>query len=264
MAFVIQGAGARALGPGGGGLGYGADTVGVGGGLPRSLAIKFDIYSNSGEGINSTGIFTGGRSPTIRQPGLSGGFPDKSITLDGSGIDLHSGHPFAVSLGYDGATLTETITDTVTSATFTTSYAVNIPGLVGSDVGYVGFTGGTGGLSAVQDILSWTFQTTIDKHNVQPTVSGSSFAGSATLALSAPAASDPVAASTPQAMLLVQSAGATVDDGAILLPAVEDDWIDAMVDSGEEESDSTVDAYFEDLGDGDGDLLDVLASDAGS
>src|SRR4029453_5115328 len=40
--------------------------------------------------------------------------------------------------------------------------------LLGSDVGYVGFTGGTGGLSAVQDLLSWTFQTTIAKHDVQP------------------------------------------------------------------------------------------------
>src|SRR5207248_1959218 len=99
MAFVIQGDGPKALGPAGGGLGYGADTVGVGGGLPRSLAIKFDIYNNSGEGINSTGIFTGGRSPTVRQVGLGAGFPDKSVTLDGTGINLASTHPFAVTLG---------------------------------------------------------------------------------------------------------------------------------------------------------------------
>ena len=71
MAFVIQGVGNKALGPGGGGLGYGSDTVGGGGGLPRSIAIKFDVFNNAGEGINSTGIFTGGRSPTIRQPGLT-------------------------------------------------------------------------------------------------------------------------------------------------------------------------------------------------
>jgi hypothetical protein len=161
FAFVIQGDGPAALGPPGGGLGYGADTVGVGGGLARSLAIKFDLFNNSGEGTNSTGIFTGGRSPTIRQPGLGAGFPDTSIDLTGTGIDLSSGHPFAVTLSYDGTTLTEAIRDTVTSATFTTTYAVNIPGLVGSDVGYMGFTGGTGGLSAVQDILSWSVQTTI-------------------------------------------------------------------------------------------------------
>jgi hypothetical protein len=161
MAFVIQGDGAGALGGPGGGLGYGSDHVGGPLGLPRSLAIKFDIYNNSGEGIDSTGIFTNGRSPTVRDPALAPGFPDTSIDLTGTGIDLHSGDPFRVDLTYDGTTLTETITDTVTHATFTTTYAVNIPGLLASDVGYMGFTGGTGGLTAVQDILSWTVQTTI-------------------------------------------------------------------------------------------------------
>src|SRR5262249_57363279 len=112
------------------------------------------------------GIFTGGRSPTVRQFGLGAGFPDTSVDLTGTGIDLQSGHPFTVTLGYDGTTLTETIKDAVTGATFTTSYVVNIPGLVGSDVGYVGFTGGTGGLTAITDISAWTFQTTIPKHDV--------------------------------------------------------------------------------------------------
>jgi hypothetical protein len=162
MAYVIQGVGPNALSIGGGGLGYGLDFPDPNfRGIARSLAIKFDLFDNAGEGINSTGIFTDGRSPTVREPGLASGFPDTSVDLTGTGIDLHSGHVFRVNLGYDGTTLTETITDTVTSAAFTTTYLVNIPGLVGSDVGYMGFTGGTGGLSAVQDVLSWTVQTTI-------------------------------------------------------------------------------------------------------
>jgi hypothetical protein len=164
MAFVIQGVGPTALGGAGGGLGYGADFIGGPAGITRSLAIKFDLFDNSGEGVNSTGIFTDGRSPTLRQPGLSAGFPDKSVNLNGTGIDLHSGHPFRVALAYDGTTLTETITDTVTNATFTTSYVVDIPGLLGSDLGYVGFTGGTGGLTAVQDILAWTYTTTFQRN----------------------------------------------------------------------------------------------------
>src|SRR5262249_2573082 len=93
--------------------------------------------------------------------GLGAGFPDTSIDLTGTGIDLHSGHVFKVNLAYDGAILTETITDTVTNATFTTTYEANIAGLVGSDVGHMGFTGGTGGLTAVQEILAWTVQTTL-------------------------------------------------------------------------------------------------------
>src|SRR5207249_2420728 len=83
LAFVLQGDGPTALGPAGGGLGYGADFVGGGGGLPRSVAIKFDIYNNSGEGTDSTGIFTGGRSPTVREFGLGAGFPDTSVDLTG-------------------------------------------------------------------------------------------------------------------------------------------------------------------------------------
>src|SRR5207248_7566185 len=125
MAFVIQGDGPAALGPPGGGLGYGSDHIGGSLGLPHSMAIKFDIYDNSGEGINSTGIFTGGRSPTVRLPGLSPDLPDTSVSLDGTGINLSSGHPFTVTLSYDSATLIETITDTVTNASKTLSYSVN-------------------------------------------------------------------------------------------------------------------------------------------
>ena len=61
---------------------------------------------------------------------------------------------------YDGTTLKVTITDTVTQATATQSYAVNIPSLVGGNTGYVGFTGGTGGLTAVQKLLNWTYSPT--------------------------------------------------------------------------------------------------------
>ncbi len=165
MAFVIQAdpRGASALGPSGGGLGYGPDNPGGNGNTPgvivNSLALKFDLYSNAGEGINSTGIFSGGRSPTIRDPNLGTVdplHPDQSIDLTGSGIDLHSGHTFQVTLTYNGTTLTETILDTVTNATFSHDYLVNIPGIIGSTTAYVGFTGGTGGLTAVQDVLSWT------------------------------------------------------------------------------------------------------------
>jgi hypothetical protein len=172
MAFVLQGVGPTALGPPGGGLGYGSDTVGAGGGLPHSVAIKFDVFDNAGEGFNSTGIFTGGRSPTVRDPSLSPDFPDTSISLNGTGIDLTSTHPFTVTLAYDGATLTETITDAVTNASKVLTFAVNIPALVGSDVAYVGFTGGTGGLTTVADVQSWTFQTLLPARALQTTVSG--------------------------------------------------------------------------------------------
>jgi hypothetical protein len=155
FAFVIQGSSATALGFTGGGLGYGSDTPGGPQGIPHSLAIKFDLFNNAGEGTDSTGLFTNGDSPTV---GVNSS--DVSIDLTGTGIDLHSQDVFSVTLSYTGTTLTETITDTVTKATFTHAYTVDIAALVGSDVGYVGFTGGTGGLTSVQDIQSWTYQAT--------------------------------------------------------------------------------------------------------
>src|SRR5262249_10172662 len=80
MAFVIQGVSPTALNStgGGGGLGSGSDHVGGPIGIPRSLAIKFDLFDNSGEGINSTGIFPRGRSPTGRPLGPSPTLPPQT------------------------------------------------------------------------------------------------------------------------------------------------------------------------------------------
>ena len=146
ITFVIQNAGTTAIGPAGGGLGYGPDTLGGTAGIPTSVAIKFDLYSNAGEGTNSTGLYTNGASPTT-----------PATTLGGN-VNLHSGDVFNVHLTYNGTTLTMTINDaTVPADTFTTSWTVNIPSTVGANTAYAGFTGGTGGQTATQDILSWTF-----------------------------------------------------------------------------------------------------------
>ena len=48
--------------------------------------------------------------------------------MTSSGVNLHSGDTMAVHLAYDGATLTMTITDTATTASFTASKVINIPG----------------------------------------------------------------------------------------------------------------------------------------
>jgi len=34
---------------------------------------------------------------------------------------------------------------------------VDIPAALGATTGYVGFSGGTGGLTAIQEILTWTY-----------------------------------------------------------------------------------------------------------
>jgi hypothetical protein len=143
--FALQANSTAALGVAGGPLGYGLDTSTGTGGIPNSVAVKFDLYNNFGEGIDSTGLYINGASPTI-----------PFVDMTGSGIDLHSGDVFNVRVFYDGASLNMTITDTVTNAVFTHSWTINIPTTIGATTAYAGFTGGTGGITATQNILTWT------------------------------------------------------------------------------------------------------------
>ncbi|MBV8674915.1 MAG: chitobiase/beta-hexosaminidase C-terminal domain-containing protein [Acidobacteriaceae bacterium] len=136
--FAIQNSSPSAVGGLGVNLGYGS--------IPHSVAVKFDLFNNAGEGTDSTGLYTNGATPTV-----------PATDLTSSGVNLHSGNTMAAQVVYNGTTLTMTITDTVSKASFTTSWNVNIPAAVGANTAYVGFTGGTGGLSAIQDILSWSF-----------------------------------------------------------------------------------------------------------
>jgi Legume lectin domain len=145
--FTIQNSNVTALGSYGAGLGYGKFST-LTAFIPMSVAIKFDLFNNSGEGTNSTGLYINGAPPTVPATTFTGG------------INLHSGDIFQVQMSYSASTLTMTITDlTVPANTFTTSFPINIPATVGGNVAFVGFTGGTGGQTATQEILTWTYST---------------------------------------------------------------------------------------------------------
>jgi hypothetical protein len=121
----------------------GADQSGLGyGGIMSSVALAFDLYTNP----NSVGLYTNGAFPTGSQTG--------------TGLSFASGHPFNVSVTYNGTTLAMTMTDTVTKASFSNSWAINIPSTVGGNTAYVGFTGSTGWVVANQYVSSWTYATT--------------------------------------------------------------------------------------------------------
>jgi hypothetical protein len=147
ITFTIQANAPTALGPSGGGLGYGPTYPGQTPGIAHSIAVKFDVYNNAGEGTDSTGLYTNGASPTV-----------PAIDLTSSGIVLANGDTISAHIAYDGTYLYLTLQDPVSGGVYTGRFAIDIPRTIGASTAYVGFTGGTGTLIASQKILTWTFR----------------------------------------------------------------------------------------------------------
>ena len=116
MTFTIQNAGPTVLGGSGGWLGYAP--------IASSVAVKFDLYNNAGEGVDSTGLYVNGAVPYV-----------PAIDMTSSGVDLHSGDVFNVHMVYDETTLSMQITDASTQQSFATNWTIDIPGHGGSDNG---------------------------------------------------------------------------------------------------------------------------------
>ena len=145
------------------GLGYSGSTGDVGGqiaGLFSSAAVIFDVFNGSGD---LTGLYTNGANPV-----------GSSIDMTSSGRLLRSGNPLNVTLAYNGTTLTMTIMDTKTKASFSKSWTIDIPATVGGSTAYVGFTGATGwasanpGVTSVQNVVSWTYATSQARTSAVP------------------------------------------------------------------------------------------------
>ena len=142
--------GASALGDAGPGLGYE--------GLNNSFAVKFDA-ADPYDGVSGTGIYYGGTDPVTNPVA-----PSVDEPLAGTGINFNAAanaatpHTFHASLTYDGSSLSETLTDLTTGATYSHLYGnVNIPAAVGGTTAYVGFGGGDDGRHAIEDITNWTY-----------------------------------------------------------------------------------------------------------
>lgn len=106
-------------------------------GFLNSIALAFDQFFVA----NSIGLYTGGADPQGSQIA--------------TGLNFASGHAFTVALTYSGTTLSLLMTDTVTAATFSHSWTIDIPGAIGNTVAYAGFTGGTGGAVSIASITAW-------------------------------------------------------------------------------------------------------------
>jgi hypothetical protein len=138
MAFVLQNdpRGAAALGGAGGSLGVSA--------ISPSWELEFNIYTGNADGAGYN-IFTNG---------------NVGVTTIIPGINMtngDNGDPIGVNMLYLNGQMTMTFTDYVTTVSYTTNFAANIPAGVDGQTAYVGFTGADGGSSAIQTITDFSF-----------------------------------------------------------------------------------------------------------
>ncbi len=156
MVWQNSSSGAHARGSTGGGLGYG--------GITPSAAVEINIYNGHTIGTNYA---TGGATGTY---------------LDSSPVNPASGDPIAVTVTYDGVSmLTETMLDTTTNQTYTTSYPIgDLATTVGGESAYIGFTGGDGGVTSTQKISNFSYSLI----SILPTSTALSVSNGATVDLS--------------------------------------------------------------------------------
>jgi len=183
-------------------------------GYPVSAAaIKFDLFNTltSAAGANLTGYYKSGEVPQS---------PNPYYDMSGSSINMQSGDEFKVVLTYNGATLTETVTDETTSASYSISYLADIPGATGlgllktlggtgvNNTNLVGFGGGTAVATGLAYIDSWVF-TPLQSGAVTPvfSVTPGSYSSSQTVSLSSSSSGAVICYSTIQQPSTNGSAG---------------------------------------------------------
>jgi hypothetical protein len=147
VTFTVQNdiRGVTALGVGGGGLGYAN--------INNSASVQLNVFSG----------FTNGTAPgtTLNTQGLTPQFGGNPF-LPTAPVDLTSQDPVQVTLSYNSSTntLSESLLDIDSGATFSTSYSINLASTVGGSTALIGFTGGDGAGTSTQVISNFSFQST--------------------------------------------------------------------------------------------------------
>ncbi len=138
--------------PGPSALGFADFGLGYAG-IDHSAAVTFSTVIPNPV-ADATGLFYNGVVPTDQPLPQNGTYVDMS----GSGVAFSSAHTMQATLSYDGSTLTETILDTTTNATFTHTYQnVDLPAQVGGGSAYVGFSASTDARLSTNEVTGWTY-----------------------------------------------------------------------------------------------------------
>jgi hypothetical protein len=123
--------GTTALGAAGGPLGYG--------GITPSVGLLFNIFGTAGIAFRTNGVT--GAPYTASTP-----------------VNVAGGDPIDVVVRYASGVVQVTLSNTVSAATYGTTYLVgNLSTLVGGDTAYVGFTGSDGGVVSTQTISKFKY-----------------------------------------------------------------------------------------------------------
>jgi hypothetical protein len=140
--FVVQNdpRGPAALGGGGGDLGYT--------GIMPSVALEFNIYAGNTVGGVGVGLGENGTVATVANT---------------SPVAIDLGDPINVTVTYLGGEVSLFLQDAIhTNETFSTSAAINVAAVVGTNVAYVGFVGGDGGTVSTQTISNFQFTSLVN------------------------------------------------------------------------------------------------------
>jgi hypothetical protein len=122
--------------------------------------VKFDLYGNSGPGQELTNYCQASTTigGTYPQGGGGGHCSSSSdLSMASAGISLQGTHVFSVTLTHDGSNLTESITDTSTSANYThTHTGISLRTIIKANRVFVRFGGRTRAALIAVDIDSFT------------------------------------------------------------------------------------------------------------
>ena len=145
------------------GLGLSGGGIGIQG-VNNSVAIEFDNYNNGGidgSSSNHVGLDINGNVASNPLANVYG-VPTcdfgalTSYTQPGC---MANGNLWSVTIGYNGSTLTASLTDPAMGSSFQALNVANldIGAILGTNNAFVGFTSGTGAGFMNHDIVNWSF-----------------------------------------------------------------------------------------------------------
>lgn len=151
IAFVVQRAGANALGGNGEAIGYGArgGTLAIG----TSIAVEFDTFKNSWDpNTNHIGINANGNLTSLATTGSE---------LTAANLAFDNGGKWTAWVDYNGTTMEVRLSsDGIRPTQATLSYNLNLQTTIGGSSAYIGFTGATGSAYGRHEILGFAFSDT--------------------------------------------------------------------------------------------------------